>query len=247
MTKKFYGFSARPLGHVAVELVKDGDTLLTGMVADRNKEFFRSLFREKSGLGILFKIIDGHLEEKSALGAEIYKRTISGRIAFLRFHINDSSYYYMREYIDSFRVLGYDQLYNGLNEPRHGAGAGCSAFGMSFLELINALDPDYTRSWLRDVPVPDRLIGAPLSELRVGVEKVFFSFGWAKDKTPHTHIRLYDPDLMYRWIEKKYREALQDKNGIYKPVIFNSAIGLERDYKQLCKPQLPMFAGSAAR
>lgn len=241
LSKKFHGYSSRPLGHVAVELAKDGDTLLTGMVADNKKDFFRSLFREKDGLGILFKFIDGHLEEKQFLGPEIEKRASAGRLAFIRFHINDSSYHYLQQYIDSFRHRGYDQLYNGWNDPLHGDGAGCTSFGVSFLELVHALDPEFTRQWIRDLPIPNRLLGNAITGIPVSVGQVFFSLGWAKDKTAHTHLRVYDPELMYRWIEHQYQQLNTKSSENFRAVKFGNARGVETDYREICRPRFPMF------
>ena len=153
---------------------------------------------------MLFKLFEGHLEIKENLIPEIEHRKKTGKIAFISFTFSNASYLYLKNYIDSFRLLGYDKLYNGLNEPRHREGSGCSAFGVSFLELINVLDPEFGREWSRDLSIANKLIGGEITGRRVVLGKVIFSFRWAKDKSQHTHLKLYHPELIYSWIQKKY-------------------------------------------
>ena len=241
LTKKKHSYSLRAMGHIVVELKKNDSVILTGMVPNKNKDLFKSIFAEEYGLGVLFKLIEGHLEKKEILIPEIESRTKTGKVAFITFNINDSSYFYLKNYIDSFRRLGYDKLYNGKNDPRHGEGSGCSAFGMSFLELINALEPEFSREWVTDKAIPNKLIGGELTHSKVSILKVFFSFGWAKDKQPHTHLKLYNPGLIYSWIEKKYNDELINKLGKYRISTINLAKGIILDYQQICKPQFPMF------
>jgi len=237
---------ARPMGHIIVELVKGGDTVLTGIVANQPKDFFSAILREKYGLGVLFKLFEGHLEKKEILIPEIEDRKKSGKIAFITFNISDSSYNHLKNYIDSFRVLGYDKLYNGLNDPRHGDGSGCSAFGVSFLELINVLDPEFTREWSRDIAIPDKLIGGEMTGRLAPLGKVFFYFRWAKDKKRHTHLKLYDPELVYSWIQKKYNEVPLNPPGQYMRSGQLPVKGIIVECRQLSHPQFPMFPARPA-
>jgi hypothetical protein len=246
LVKKEAPFPTRPMGHIIVELEKDGDTVLTAIVANTPKDFFSAILREKYGLGVLFKLFEGHLEKKEALLPEIEHRENSGKIAFITFTITDSSYGYLKNYVDSFRLLGYDKLYNGLNDPRHGEGSGCSAFGVSFLELIHVLDPEFTREWSRDIAIPDKLIGGEMTGNRVSLVNVFFSCRWAKDIKKHTHLRLYDPELVYAWIQKKYQEVNYDPTGPYIRTSRLQAKGILVECRQISRPQFPMFIPRAA-
>jgi hypothetical protein len=241
LAHKNSGYTSRPLGHIMVELKKGGDTVLTGIVANKKKDFLSAVFTEKTGLGVLFKLFEGRLEKKETLIPEIENRLKTGKIAFITFNINDASYFYLKKYIDSFQFLGYDKLYNGMNDPRHGDGSGCTAFAVSFLELINLLDPEFRREWARDIAIPDKLIGGELTGLKVRLRKVFFSFNWAKEKTRHTHLKLYDPDLVYSWIEKKYDAELKSKSGKCGISRINLAKGIIFDCRKMSTPQFPMF------
>lgn len=243
LSKKNHSFSPRPLGHIVVELKKDGDTVLTGMSSTKKRSLFKPVFKEKYGLGVLFKIIDGRLEKKEPLFTEIEARSREEKIAFITFNISDTAYNCLKNYIDSFQLLGYDKLYNGLNDPRHGTGSGCSAFGISFLELINILDPEFPREWTRNVAIPYKLIGGDITGNKVRLRKVLFSFSWAKNKMPYTPLKLYDPFLIYSWIEKKYDAETKSSSGKYMLSKINGAKGLVVECRQTSHPQLPMFTG----
>jgi hypothetical protein len=247
LAKKKYSFSSRPLGHIVVELIKDNDTILTGMTATKNRTLFKPVFKEKYGLGVLYKLIEGRLEKRKNLSAEIDTRSKNEKIAFITFNINDTAYNCLKNYLDSFQLLGYDKLYNGMNEPRHGTGSGCSAFGVSFLELINILDNEFNREWKRQVAIPYKLIGGDQTGLRVRLRKVLFSFSWAKNKTPYSPLNLYDPSLIYSWIEKKFNDELKNSSGRYKLSKINNAKGLIIESRKESKPQLPMFPGRATK
>ena len=209
--KKESPFSNRALGHIAIELVSNGDTILTGMVGNRKSNFAKSILLEKKGLGVLFDIFPGHLENKEPLRSEIDYRLETGRAAFIRYKISTTAYQHLKVYLDSFKYYGFDKLYNGLNKPLEGKGSGCSAFAFSFLELINAIDSTHTKEWTADVAIPDRLIGGHWTQHRVSMWQVLFTFHWAKEKNKHTHLLLYEPGHIYDWILENYHN--NEKNS----------------------------------
>lgn len=230
----------RPIGHVLIELKKGSSSLITGMVPDYPSDFKHSVFKDKSGLGILFKVVDGHLEQTEIIRPELDSRTQNARAAFITYNISDSAYEYLKVYIDSFTARGYDKLYNGENEPRMGKGGGCSAFGVSFLELINAMQPEYDEFWTVKVDIPDRLMTQPTSPKKINLLKVLFSFNWAKKNEHSSSLMLYDPYLIYKWIKKKWNKENRRSSGDYKLKKINNAKGLEMECEK-CEPQMPMF------
>lgn len=238
LSKKTHG-ALRPLGHMVVELKKGSSYMLTGMTAKYNSELRKNIFKHKDGLGILFNVIEGQLEETSAIKTELDSRAKSGKVAFITYKISDSAYEYLKLYLQAFKERGYDKMYNGLNEPRQGLGSGCSAFAVSFLELINALVPEYNKDWTVSVNVPDKLIGGVPGSEKISLLKVFFSFGWAKKSEPSTPLVLYDPYLMYHWIQLKWKEQ-NAGTGMYSLKKMDNAKGLEVQCKD-CQPQTPMF------
>lgn len=234
------GYPLRPLGHIMVELKKDSSYILTGMAAKSGTGLRKNVMKNKEGLGVLFKVIEGHMEQTEKNISELDYKTKKGKVAFITYNISDSAYQYLRSYILSYAARGYDKIYNGKNEPRMGEGSGCSAFALSFLELINALLPEYNRNWKVKVDVPDKLIGGEATGKKVSLWRVLFSFRWAKKNQPYTPLALYDPYLMYRWINAKWKTEQHNVNGMYTPKKINKAKGLEIQCDK-CLPQLPMF------
>ena len=99
--KKESPYSNRALGHIAIELVSNGDTILTGMVGNRKSNFAKSILLEKKGLGVLFDLFPGHLENKEPLRNEIHYRLQTGRAAFIRYKISTTAY----QHLNSPRTL----------------------------------------------------------------------------------------------------------------------------------------------
>ncbi len=230
----------RVLGHMVIELKKDSSFYLTGMVSDDLTNLKNSILKEKIGLGVLFKLVKGHLEESREVQSELKLRTTSAQAAFITFNISDSAYHYLLSYIDSFKVKGYDKLYNGLNVPRAGKGCGCTAFGISFLELINALDPEYRDQWAIQVKVPEKLIGGSGSKKKVSLRRLFFTFRWAKGTQAYKNLTLYEPYLIYDWINTVWEKELDNPKSKYRVITSGKARGLLVDCST-CLPVTPMF------
>lgn len=233
-------YPRRMLGHMVIELKKDSSFYFTGMVSDELMNLKNSILKEKIGLGVLFKLVKGHLEESREVQSELKLKTTSAQAAFISFNISDSAYHYLLSYIDSFKVKGYDKLYNGLNVPRAGKGCGCTAFGISFLELINALDPEYRNNWAIQVKVPEKLIGESGSKKKVSLRRLFFTFKWAKGKQTYRNLILYEPYLIFNWINTVWEKEPDNPNPKYKAITSGKARGLLMDCTA-CSPVTPMF------
>jgi hypothetical protein len=247
LTSTLWNYLARPdykpkrmLGHFVIELKKDTSVLLTGMAVNDVGDLRRSILKDKIGLGVLFKLTNGHLEETAEVQEELDQRIRTGNAAFISFKITDSAYQHLKLYIDSFKIKGYDKLYNGLNSPRTGEGAGCTAFGISFLELINGLHPEYTEHWAVKVNIPEKLIGDSVAKKGVGILRIFFSFRWAKKNKPARFHTLYEPYLIYQWVNRVWEEEQRIPAGKYELKQLGLAKGVELDCRS-CRPVLPMF------
>lgn len=231
---------SRMLGHMVVELKKDTAVFLTGMTSDKATDLKRSIVKDKIGLGVLFEPVSGHLEKKSQLQTELKLRTETYKAAFISFKISDSVYHYLLAYIDSFKLRGYDKIYNGLNEPRAGTGSGCTAFGISFLELIDALIPEYSSNWAVHIKVPEKLIGDNRIQKKIKLSRVFFTFKWATGKTAFKKLTLYEPYLIYQWVNKIWKKDLNNPTANYQFIKTGNARGLLVDSRS-SMPVKPMF------
>jgi len=230
----------RILGHMIVELKKDSAIRLVGMVSDEMGDLKKYIVKDKIGLGVLFKLVNGHLEETSQVQKELKLRTETSRAAFITFNISDLAYNYLIAYIDSFKIKGYDRLYNGANLPRAGKGCGCTAFGISFIELINALNPEYRNKWAVDVKVPEKLIADSTKQKKISLKRIFFTFKWAKNKQPYQQLTLYEPYLIYKWVNSIWENEQNNPATPYQFIKKGEARGILINCKT-CFPIAPMF------
>lgn len=219
-------FPKRSISHIIVELAKDGDTILTAMTSDRQSDFFKSFLLHGRGMSLLFDIYPGHLEQREELRPEIDYFAEKGELAYIRYLINDSTFYFFKNYVDSFSYYGLDKYYNGANNPLEEKGAGCSAFAISFLELINAFDSTLISEWATQINIPNRLIGHSNWRGKVHPLRVVFSFNWAKKNEEYKPLFLFNPQLMYNWVQKESKNT----NKKIKRISFKKAKGIEFDY-----------------
>lgn len=222
----------RILGHMVIELRKDTAVFLTGMVSDEISGMKNLLFKEKIGLGVLFRLVKGHMEKTKLVESELQMRTELGKAVFITFKLNDSAYNYLLSFVDSFKLKGYDTLYNGFNLPRSGKGGGCTAFGISFLELINALPAEYCDSWAVHVNIPEKLIGDTANQRKVTIWRLLRSFRWAKKNEPSRKFVLFEPSLIYRWINRVWSNGQNKTDTKYECIQIGHAKGLVVDCSQ---------------
>ncbi len=236
------------IGHVFIQLSHEGrkELIITGSVPSPEDDSSAKVLKKGYGLGILFSDMAGRLEKTEDLQAEIVDRFESGRIAYIRFKLSEANYDRLRKFLDIYRKRGYGNNYNGLNRPREGLGAGCSAFGMAFVEVAGLLHPVWKEKWPISVRIPNTLIGGPLTGNKVSPWKVVKAGKWAKESEPHRVLSLYEPYNIYEWILEEWRRENTQKSGRVKLLKRKNAFGLEYDCTHVAPPEEPMFQGAAA-
>ncbi len=240
------------MGHVFIELSGPGKSIFTGSTKDKLLRSGRGELLEGSGLGILFMGIDGRLEFDEELTRYLDIHYRRGSIAFIEASLSAENYERLLFYLDEYQSRGYDAIYNGFNKPREGLGAGCTAFGLSFLEVAGILPQNWVETWTYTVKVPQRLIGRPVTEKHVPVEKVFFSRRWANDGEESMDFVITDPYLIFEWIHEKWQAS--DRNGshvltvdglpegiAYTIVKRGNALGLSVDFSHFEAPREAVF------
>jgi hypothetical protein len=204
-----------PIGHTYVEVRRDnGDHFITGMTSAPEVYEVKSLVEQKLGFGVLLENWPGRLMEQSHVEKEIAKRLRSGRVGVLSFKVRPSTGARLWRYYEEYKARGYDKVFASPNgRPRHGDGAGCSAFGAAFLEVAGLLTPDLERVWTKPVRIPETIVGGSVTRKRVPFREVFFGAGrrWAELHEPHVRLESYSPDRLYEWIKR--RTAALERNA----------------------------------
>ena len=229
------------IGHVFIELKGPNYYRVTGSAPIPENTMKDKVLKKGYGLGILFTGVEGNLEKTENLLSELPKRYQTGRIGFITFRINEKTFNRLVKYVTEYEKRGYGKIYNGLNKPRDGLGAGCSAFGMSFLELAGILHPYWAKTWPVNVKIPQSLIGGPLTGNQVPLVKILKRRTWAKDNEPFKLLKLYEPYRIFEWICKTYDKEKAEPTHNVGLMQRGKAKGLIYDCRHVKCPTDPIF------
>ncbi len=205
--KNQFSGQARKLGHVNVHLScqKEMDDL-TGM-ASSNLNSKTQLILHGAGMGILWHSFEGKVEDKAELIQELPHYISEKRLSMLKVKISQTNCQKLKKYLKEYRENNVGRNYGLYNRPRYGEGAGCSAFGASFLDIAQILG-DESKMWMSEILVPEKLLGPPIRDRYVGLWEVYSTLNWAKPEEPHEKIVFWEPDKMHQWLINT-REAIQ--------------------------------------
>ncbi len=235
------------MGHVFIELGGPDQKIFTGSTKHKLLSSGREELLNGYGLGILFRGIEGRLEFDGEITKYMDYHYRKGKIVFLKAAINEDLYNRLYFYLTEYQERGYDSIYNGLNQPRAGLGAGCTAFGLSFFDVAGLLIPEWYEHWKIEVKVPHRLIGGPITGQRVPLTKVARAKSWAKENEDYELFKIIDPLLIYNWVqvywEKLNAEQIDDMfhdHGI-RAEQRSRAKGIFIDFEHAEVPEEPVF------
>ncbi len=240
-------YDNRFMGHVNIELEYTNDDgehvhIHTGMTG-ATEQAPKLLLKDKIGLGIVFHSFPGRLESKEELAPEYKKRFKKGNkaINFAKFKVNHKTAKRIEEYIADYTIHDIHNYYGLVNSPLHGEGAGCSAFGASFMDVAGLLEEEHKQHWTNCVKVPHKLLGNPVLENKVSfLGLAMGQHSWATDDEDHHEIFFWDPDLMHKWVEMKLNEYHPDSSEFSLEVRGN-ATGIVYDVTHVETPTGPIF------
>ena len=231
--------SFRPhfMGHVFVEFQWGKLREVTGMVPTAS-DYFRQLLIQGRGLGILYHCFPGRLETKAEVDAELARYFGKGGITFTRFLLNEAQCRRISEYLRVYRGQNHGRRYGLSNRPRHGEGAGCSAFGVSFADVAGLLDAEIIRAWSHSVAIPMRYAGRPLRDESVSLLGVLFhARKWAEENEAQTKLTFWDPDRMDQWTTGKIADTAAHR----KVISIGKAKGIVLDKTRRPAPKGPIW------
>lgn len=200
-------FEPRFMGHVFVEFECGGKRELSGMTG-KHFDYLRQLLIENRGLGILYHSFEGTLEDQAKISEELKDHLKKGKVNFARFIINQGQCARLTEYLKTYREKNVGRYYGLANRPLYGEGAGCSAFGASFVEVLDLISMDMKNAWTQTINIPLEFAGPPLRDEGVNILKLIFNADhWASEKEPHKKLTFWDPDRMYRWVQERIEKS----------------------------------------
>jgi hypothetical protein len=230
-------FKPHFMGHVFVEFQWGKNREVTGMTPTAS-DYFPQLLIHGRGLGILYHCFGGRLEKKEHVDAELAGYFKKGGITFTRFLLNDAQCRRISEYLRVYREQNHARNYGLSNRPRYGEGAGCSAFGVSFVDVAGLLEPELIRAWSHSVAIPMIYLGPPLREKGVSLlGMMLHPRSWAAENEPHKTLTFWDPDRMVRWANGKIEGA----GGRCKVLQAGKVKGVVLDRRHVPAPRGPIW------
>jgi hypothetical protein len=246
--KNFFTKKSYTLGHVFVELCTPlaSGRIFAGMRAASSEEMKSMVLKEHYGYSILGADMQGHLETEAELVPEVEKYSRKGRLAFITFFVSDETAAKMLQFFQTFKD---STNVDGLNQPRYGGafwpryigeGSGCSAFAVSFLDLAGLLKDEFYK-WMININIPMDLIGGPYNnnhKVHFSKIKSYRAWGETEDSLAGQYepFGIYDPTLIYNWIEEKWDEQNEQDSSSYTPIQLNKAKGILIDSRYQSLP-----------
>lgn len=237
--KSLTGPSDYDLGHIFVELSheKRGEKLLTGMTRSKPNTASSKIFRQGYGLGILFADLPGRLQRTKEVKASIEPLMESGNLSFITFQLSEANYDRLLQYYAEYKSRGFGSIYNGLNKPREGLGAGCAEFSMSFLDVAGIDHNNWRRAWEIRVKVPEKLVGGVgINSRHVSILQLLLVNRWAKETEPHLVFEVVEPFYMHRWISQMHAQLPDEHRENLRAAKKLNSIGLIVDHSEKSPP-----------
>jgi len=246
-------FSYRPhfMGHVAVQvqcqdLIGQQHRFLTGMTSQKLAAASAVIF-EHAGLGVMFEKNPGKFDDPKKSEQELIYRLknpgATSGVNFIQYKINAAACTRIAKYYQEFKDYNLNRYYGLYSRPLYGEGAGCSAFGASFIELIGLMNEDMKKSWSYTLHLPYNLIGKPFTDNKVYVWELLKNKQWGIAGSDAMTFFFWEPDKMYHWVNKTLQNVTQQKNQDSKyqsKKIFNTQ-GLFVDASAITVPNEPIW------
>ncbi len=200
-----HGMRAYSISHVFVEVKCDsiGTHIYRGQTSSDDSNEKELLFKEKYGLGVMFHTYKGKFEKDESILKDMAPYEGSERRGRFTALVSPQTCQRMLQYVNEYEERGYGNIYSGLQaDPLKGQGAGCSAFGMSFLRVGGLMEP-FMEKWKSIINVPKRFVGGPLTGNKVSILKILThpAAQWS-DKEAHIHLEAWNPERMLKWVSE---------------------------------------------
>lgn len=195
------------ISHVNIRLQCDSEpSIFWGMTSVKsNKSYLRDFIIEGSSLDTMLINQRGRSYTKTEILYWLPRLQNLGYVRSLKILLNGEQCQRAQRYLKLYAQSGLGSIYGGLrSDPLRGEGAGCSAFAVSLLRILNLLPVSVAEKWQRELLIPLELLSHWEKRSRIS----FLGFlrgrdrSWAKPGEPQIHLKFWDPELMYRWAKK---------------------------------------------
>jgi len=211
-------------------------TIYVGMNGAVQTEKVESVLKHRVGFGALGMTMKGRMEPFNHIkkGLALYGKR--NRVAYLKFKVDENAIKRVIQFLNYYQTknkLGFApcEHYNGALWPGYeNEGSGCSAFGMTILDIANLL-PEFAKSdWMVNVNVPMNIIGGEFNQnKKIKLKTILKTKSWyngdGKEGIDFVNYKVFDPGKVFNWINNKRQQNdsdfIPDDENIYHGVIFN--------------------------
>ncbi|KHD87927.1 MAG: hypothetical protein OM95_11690 [Bdellovibrio sp. ArHS] len=192
------------ISHVNVRLqCADKPSVYRGMTSKKsNVSYLWDFLVEGKSLDTLLINVKGRFYTKEEILDWLPRLKARGYVRSFKILLNESQCARAERYLKMYESLELQNLYGGLRSlPLQGEGAGCSAFAVSFLQILDLFPPEIDEYWQRRLYIPLELLSN--SERRARIGSIGFLRGkdraWAKPSEKHIVVDFWDPERMFQW------------------------------------------------
>jgi hypothetical protein len=121
-------------------------------------------------------------------------------VNFIHVKINQAACTRIIKYYSEYTEHNIKRYYTLYSRPLYGEGAGCSAFGASFLELIGVMNQELQNAWSYTIHIPNNLIGKPISDNKAYIWDLLKAKTWGEPGIDSMELFFWEPDKMYHWV-----------------------------------------------
>ena len=192
----------------------------------------------------MFYPMAGKLQSKAEVKEDLNERYIKGNLNWITFKISKSTCQRVKKYLTTYKEENIQNIYGLVFNPRKKEGAGCSAFGMSLLQVAGLMTDEFKTEFAQRIYVNNNLNGYNGSVNSVSFFKILFgirSKEWAKDVKSGKELFFWRPNLMYSWVSNKIRTIKSSNLFTYKVEKRGVATGLLIDKSMVATPNKPIF------
>lgn len=223
------------MGHIIVEVKSPSleKPVYVAQMSSSMKEKREMIFKEKAGFAIIGAVLQGKMETEKEIKHAFKVYAKRKKLAFIKYSISDEAFERVMSFINHYSGKenpNYTPFinYGGAFWPRYKEeGSGCSAFGMTVLELVNLLPEHHTEAWQYNNKIPINLVGGrynnghqvTISDIKNATE---WYHGAGDINIDYVLYSVYNPSVIFEWV-KTVRE--QDVEG-YEAVDWNGVPGV---------------------
>ncbi len=142
--------AAHAVGHLMVSMKCDGVEIRTTGQTGGGSEYATAI----EGVGASFREFPGFLDDPDKVQPDLDLRHKSGMVGEMNFKITGKMCKHLAGFLQEYKDKGADKRYGGQYRPRRFEGAGCSSFGLAFVEVGGLLRRSlYTPMWAHSLDV----------------------------------------------------------------------------------------------